>query len=404
MMARNQDTTNDDNDRQQQSPVEEQLLHNEPDTHKTNKKSLFYKGRLNTPSPDYRCGFVSIVGAPNQGKSTLLNALLREDLCIATPRPQTTRHAILGLLTSESCQVCLVDTPGVIEDPAYKLQENMMEAVIGAFHDADALLVVTDLFSTPIPNDDLFRKIQVSRKPVLVVINKVDLASRVNVTAATATATTTTSSSSSSTSSVNYNKTVTVKQAVGRWRQLLPQAVAIIPCTASHGPDDPGVVALRTILLGGPDVPAAIRNLGRPISGMFAHPSLPFLSNEDSQAILPISPPLYDTEALTDRTERFVASELIRASLFECLKKELPYCCEVRIDKFREPRKEDKKKIIRIEASVVVERDSQKLIVVGKGGEKIKEVGIRAREKLEDFLQSKVRAMWLKKRKSSLEA
>lgn len=336
-----------------------------------------YTGRLKGSdfvSEDYRCGFISIMGAPNMGKSTLLNALLQEDLCITTARPQTTRHAILGLLTTDSCQACLVDTPGVIAAPSYKLQEGMMEAVIGAFHDADVLLVVTDLFSTPIPDDDLFAKVQRSGKPTIVAINKIDLASEVNATAPE-----------------NQDKSVTVEQAVAIWRQLLPEALTILPCCASKGPDDPGVVALRRLLVGGPGVPEALRELGRPIPGMYACADTKYLTDEQAKALLPRSPPLYDQEALTDRTERFIASEIIRSSLFECLNKELPYCCEVQIEEFKEPRDVgNSKPVIRIAASVLVERESQKLIVIGKKGEKIKEVGTKAREKIEKFLGTQV--------------
>jgi len=325
-----------------------------------------------------------------QGKSTLLNALLREELCIATSRPQTTRHAILGLLTTDTVQVCLVDTPGIIDEPAYKLQEGMMEAVVGAFQDADVLLVVTDLFSSPIPDDELFRKVRLSDKPKIVCINKVDLADKVNAE-----------------SPENQDKTVTVEQAVRKWRELLPEAVAILPMIASNGPDDAGVTTLRRLLCGGPDVPAAFRAMGRPVPGMFPQESVrDYLTDDEAKALLPKSPPLYDQEALTDRTERFVASEIIRASLFQTLKKELPYCCEVRVTQFKERKPQDgdddvdcetsdrkkkkKRPLIRIEAQVLVERDSQKIIVIGKGGEQIKKVGIAARKKLEDFFQSKV--------------
>ena len=356
--------------------------------------SFQYKGRLEGESyqnADYRCGFVSIIGAPNMGKSTLLNALIKEELCIATNRPQTTRHAILGLLNTESCQVCLVDTPGVIDQPAYKLQEGMMEAVVGAFNDADILMVVTDLFSTPIPDDELFQKVIHSKKPVVVCVNKVDLAGMVNKN-----------------SEENVGKTMTVEEAIARWRQLLPNAMVILPLVASNGPDDAGVTALRTLLTGGPDLPAALRNLGRPVPGMFL-PDVQSLTDEQAQAVLPLSPPLYDTEILTDRPSRFIASEIIRAALFQSLHKELPYCCEVQIESFKDPeeegelekdagwdettgkKKKKKKPVIRISASIFVERDSQKVIVIGKNGEQIKKVGIAAREKLEDFFQMQVR-------------
>ena len=255
-----------------------------------------YEGRLPaTPIPsanhDFRCGFVGIVGAPNMGKSTLLNSLIDTDLCVATNRPQTTRHSILGVLTTKDCQLCFYDTPGVIDDPAYKLQEGMMEAVKGTLKDAEVLLIVTDVFSTPIPNDDIFANVQKStHKPAIVVINKVDLADKVNPDA-----------------EVNHEtgRTTTVFDAVTKWRGLLPKAMAIIPACASAGPDDVGVKAIRSILTGGPDVPAAIRDLGRPIPGMFPE-GVKFITNEEAQAIIPISPPLYDEDTLTDRSERYV--------------------------------------------------------------------------------------------------
>lgn len=346
---------------------------NDQELYRQLDETFDYQGRLKGSYTDYRCGFVSVLGAPNMGKSTLVNALLQEDLCIATARPQTTRHAILGLLTTDTCQVCLVDTPGVIDQPAYKLQEGMMEAVAGAFRDSDVLLIVTDLFSTPIPNDAIFAKVQQSSKPILVAINKIDLADKVNPE-----------------SQVHEGKTLNVAQAVLVWRQLLPSAVAIVPVSAANGGHDPGVVALRRIMTGGEDVPSAIRALGRPIPGMFHHEQ-PFLSDDEARGLLPLSPPLYDGELLTDRPERFIASEMIRAALFESLKKELPYCCEVQISEFKEPKDGDAKPVIRIGAAVIVERESQKVIVIGKGGEQIKKVGTAARKKLEDFFQTKVR-------------
>ena len=340
-----------------------------------------YEGRLPAaPVPtagatdDFRCGFVGIVGAPNMGKSTMLNALIYTDLCVATNRPQTTRHAILGVLTTEDCQLCFHDTPGVIEDPAYKLQEGMMEAVKGTLKSSEVLLVVTDLFSTPIPDDNLFAKLQKSNRPTIVVINKVDLADKVNP---------------NSEENDEAGRTITVFDAVARWRELLPDAMAIIPTCASRGPDDVGVKAIRQLLTGGPDVPAAIRDLGRPIPGTFKE-GVQFISNEEAKRILPVSPPLYDEDTLTDRSERFFASEMIRATLFEKLKKEMPYCCEVRVTEFKEPKPDDKNPTIRIKATILVERDSQKGIVVGKGGQKIKDVGVDARKRLEDFFGEKV--------------
>lgn len=349
----------------------EKKLTADTDLLKSLDDSFTYDGRLEGSSfADFRCGFVTVMGAPNMGKSTLLNALLEEDLCIATARPQTTRHAILGLMSTDKCQVCLVDTPGVIEDPAYELQEGMMEAVTGAVATSDVLLVVTDVFSTPIPDDELFLKVQRTRKPVLVAINKIDLAKKVNKAA-----------------EENRDKTVTVEEAVAFWRAQLPNALCILPLSASQGINNVGVVAMRRILTGGPDVPSAIRAMGRPIPGMFLGDTQ-FVTDDACRELLPISPPLYDPETLTDRPERFIASEIVRSALFQVLKKELPYCCEVRIREFKEPKEEGE--VIRIAADVLVERDSQKVIVIGKNGAQVKEIGVIAREKLEAFFRHQI--------------
>ena len=346
-----------DKETDEKGPVTSQPLFDQLD------EAFDYEGRVQgSQYKDFRCGFVAIVGAPNVGKSTLINALLQENLCIATSRPQTTRHAILGILTTNNTQVCLVDTPGVIEQPAYKLQEGMMDAVVGTFQQADVLLVVSDLFQTPIPNDDILQKIQKSKKPVIVVINKVDLVSV-----------------------VEPERNLSVEQAVQHWRQQIPQALAVIPTAAIQGEPNPGVQLLRKLLTVGTDIPQAIRNLGRPIPGTFL-PNVQFIDDQQVQELLPISPPLYDKEYLTDRSERFIASETVREALFLTLKKELPYCCEVQINKF----KEEENNMIRIGGTVIVERDSQKIIVIGKNGQTIKAVGTSARKKLEDFFQSKV--------------
>jgi GTPase len=401
--------------------------------------SFVYDGRLMRGDVlQHRCGYVCILGAPNMGKSTLLNALLQEDLCICTSRPQTTRHAILGILSTNTTQVCFIDTPGVLETPAYKLQEGMMEAVTTAFRDADVLLVVTDLFSTPIPNDQLFTRVQQSKKPVIVVVNKIDLVATKRASTMTTTAATHRSTSNKNQQhevptlpNENSNciemdtssKTYTVDEAVAMWRQLLPNALLIVPTCAQNGPFDSGVVTIRRLLCGGPQISAAIRSLGRPIPGMFAATNMtindPMWNNDETirSSLLPLSPPLYDTDTYTDRTERFVASEIIRAAIFTSFHKELPYCCEVQITSYKESSATTtttttksstsgssdraaaaaaakvpsmRSNIIRISADIIVERDSQKAIVIGKNGEQIKQVGMVAREKLQVFLQEQV--------------
>lgn len=368
-------------------PEQQQLNQDEAESEVVSPEELWqeldatfdYEGRIQIPTmihnsnATHRCGFVSIIGAPNMGKSTLLNALLDHDLCIATHKPQTTRHAILGILSTTATQVCFVDTPGIIDNPAYKLQEGMMEAVVGAFHDADVLLVVTDVFSTPIPSDSLFQRVVRAsvNRPVVVVINKVDLSAKINPYDAAI--------SKNKGDEENPLRTFAPEQAVGLWRQLIPNAVAILPASAKNGRDDPGIVALRTILANEGDAPAAVRALGRPIPGMFLD------AKTVPKDLLPPSPPLYDTEHLTDKSERWVASEIIRASLLESLRAELPYCCQVEVAAFKE-----KETLLEIDATIFVERNSQKGIVVGKGGSQIGTIRRTALKQLESFFATKV--------------
>ena len=283
-------------------------------------------------------------------------------------------------------------------DGAYTLQKNMMESVKGSLTDSDMLLVVTDLFSTPIPNDNVFRRVlQLSQhKPVLVVINKIDLESRVR----RPTANTDSENSNKDDDDETIGKTYTVSEAVAQWRSLLPNAIAIIPLSAiavsnnnksvekeNYIEEHPGISLVRQILIGNSvecDIPSMVRALGRPVEGMF-HDGVKFLTNDDVDDFLPIGPPLYDEEFLSDRSVRFFCSEFIRESLLESqyLKKELPYCCEVQIEDYKDPRDDG---ITRIEATIFVERDGQKAIVVGKNGSVIKQIGIIARGKIERFL------------------
>ena len=239
--------------------------------------------------------------------------------------------------------------------------------------------------------EELVHKLNTSERPVIVIINKVDLVTKKQ----------------------EDNTSELAIQTIQKWRSLLPNAFAILPTCAANGPNDPGVEALRSILLANDpdvDVGGAIRGLGRPVPGMFAasvaSAPMMMITNDVAKQILPIGPPLYHADFFTDRTDRFCASELIRETLFTQLGKELPYCCEVRVETFDESKRyldedEDEdggnnkngnngKSMIRIGAVILVERDSQKGIVVGKGGQKIKEVGIDARKKLQDFFGVKV--------------
>ncbi|KAL3810718.1 hypothetical protein ACHAXA_008491 [Cyclostephanos tholiformis] len=358
------------------------------------------------------------------GKSTLLNALLSDDLAIVTSRPQTTRHAILGVMTSDSTQICLTDTPGIIDRPAYKLQTGMMDVVRSSVRDADAYLVVTDVYSGDGGGgglggvdddesgmdddggrrvgkdvvgglgigDEMLDRLRESGRPVIVCVNKVDLVD-------------TGEDNDAVVGDENVNAPTRVVRSVLGWRSALPNALAILPTCAANGPTDPGIVALRSMLMSNDptiDVGAAIRALGRPVPGMFANDDTLMPSVDECRDIVPVGPPLYQSDFFTDRTDRFCSSELIRETLFTSLGKELPYCCEVRIESFDESMryvdddddgaKVGKKKsgLIRMGATILVERDSQKGIVVGKGGSKIRDVGIEARRKLQEFFGVKV--------------
>ena len=412
----------------------------------------------------HRCGLITILGMPNMGKSTILNALLADNLAIVNPRPQTTRHAILGVMTYNNTQLCLTDTPGIIGNPAYKMQEGMMDVVRSSVRDADVYLVITDVYSgrgcdnwgeegivgggESNNNDhdeetdekmmgigtDMLHRLRTSGRPVIVCVNKVDLVT-------------------TGTTDDSINTPTRAAYTIQKWRSILPNAFAILPTCAGNGPNDVGVVALRSILLANEvdiniDVGASIRAFGRPVPGMFPitnHDSdatattttttMPKLNSFDDRCkdIIPIGPPLYHSDFFTDRTDRFCASELIREVLFTSLGKELPYCCEVRVETFDESQryvdnddgnnsddnddndddnikddvddfsnnnnnnydvisntKKNKAGLIRIGATILVERDSQKGIVVGKGGIKIRDVGIAARKKLQDFFGCKV--------------
>jgi len=259
--------------------------------------------------------------------------------------------------------------------------------------------------------EETMMKLRQAYRPVIVCVNKVDLVADDdgdNIVEQNNGE----KKKKSPSSSVYVNTPAKAVQTIQKWRSALPDAFAILPTCAADGPNDPGVVALRSILLANDpnvDVGSAIRGLGRPLPAMFAA-TKNMISNEEARAILPVGPPLYHPDFFTDRTDRFCASELIRETLFENLGKELPYCCEVRVETFDESEryageddeddedlygvvKSNNKKnrpLVRIGAMILVERDSQKGIVVGKGGQKIKDVGVEARGKLEEFFGVKV--------------
>ena len=265
----------------------------------------------------HKAGFVNIIGSPNVGKSTLMNALVGERLSIITSKAQTTRHRIMGIVNGDDFQIVYSDTPGILK-PAYKLQESMMNFVHGAVDDADVILYVTDTVEQSDRSDSIIERVNHSGIPTIVVINKIDLTTP-----------------------------AALEALVEQWQAKIPEAV-IIPCSAKEQIGMTGV--LNAIL-----------------------------------ERLPEGEPFYPKDTLTDKTLRFFASEIIREKILLNYDKEIPYCCEIEIDTYKE-----EPTIDRISATIYVSRASQKGIVIGHKGERLKRVGQQAREDMERFLQKKV--------------
>jgi GTP-binding protein Era len=265
---------------------------------------------------EHRAGFVSIIGKPNAGKSTLMNALVGEKMSIITPKAQTTRHRILGIVNGEDYQIVFSDTPGIIK-PHYALHESMMHMVEGSIVDADLILLVTDI-NEKYDETDVFEKLEGSLAPLAVLINKVDLSSEDDV-----------------------------KQKIVWWQEKL-NPKAVFPVSALLDYNIPAVMAF------------VMENL-------------------------PEHPAYYEKDALTDRNDRFFASEMIRAQVFKQYKKEIPYSTEVVVTAFKEG-----ETLHRISAEIIVERESQKNILIGKNGDMLKIVGTYARRDMEEFFQRKI--------------
>jgi len=266
---------------------------------------------------NHKSGFVNIIGNPNVGKSTLMNALVGERLSIITPKAQTTRHRIFGILNEPEYQIVFSDTPGVIQ-PAYKMQEQMMKFVSDAFEDADVFLYLVEPGDRALEDQGFFEKLLNTKFPVLLIINKIDTTNQ-----------------------------ELLENEVEYWNDALPNA-EIIPISALKE-------ANTAYLL------------------------------ERLIALIPQSPPYFDKDALTDKTERFFVSEIVREQILMNYKKEIPYSVEVDVEEFKEA--ED---IIRMRAVIYVARDSQKGIIIGHRGSMLKRVGVGARKQLEKFFAKKV--------------
>lgn len=265
----------------------------------------------------HKSGFVNIVGNPNVGKSTLMNALVGEKLSIITSKAQTTRHRILGIVNGEDFQIVYSDTPGVLK-PNYRLQESMLNFSRSALTDADVLLYVTDVTDNYERNLDFVEKVNLNPAQTILVINKIDL--------------------------IDQEK---LEELVGKWKSVLTKAEIF------------------------------------PISATEKFNIEPLLNR--IKDLLPESPPFFDKDQLTDKSERFFVTEIIREKILLNYDKEIPYSVEVMVEEFKE---EDN--LIRINAVIYVERDSQKGIIIGKAGKSIKKVGSEARKDIEAFFEKKV--------------
>jgi GTP-binding protein Era len=266
---------------------------------------------------EHKAGFVNIIGNPNVGKSTLMNAFVGEKLSIITSKAQTTRHRILGIVNGDDFQMILSDTPGIIK-PAYELQSSMMGFVKSAFEDADVLLYMVEIGEKALKDETFFEKIKNSKIPVLLLLNKVDTATQ-----------------------------ELLEEQVQYWQDLLPN------------------VELHPI--------SALSNFN--VKGVF----------ERIIELMPNSPAYYPKDQLTDKPERFFVNETIREKILLNYKKEIPYAVEIETEEFFED--ED---IIRMRSVIMVERDSQKGIIIGHKGAALKRVGVESRKDLEKFFGKQV--------------
>lgn len=265
----------------------------------------------------HRAGFVNIIGNPNVGKSTLMNAFVGEKLSIITSKAQTTRHRILGIVNGDDFQVILSDTPGIIK-PAYELQESMMDFVKSAFEDADVLLYMVEIGEQELKDETFFKKITNSKIPVLLLLNKIDKSDQQQL-----------------------------EEQVQLWSEKVPNA-EIYPISALEGFNVKEV-------------------FGRIIE------------------LLPESPAFYPKDQLTDKPERFFVNETIREKILMHYKKEIPYSVEIDTEEFFE-----EENIIRMRSVIMVERETQKGIIIGHKGAALKRVGIEARKDLELFFGKQV--------------
>jgi len=271
---------------------------------------------------DHKAGYVAIIGLPNAGKSTLLNSILGQKLTITSPKPQTTRKSILGILSEENYQIIFIDTPGILK-PNYLLQEKMLKYIINSLNDADILLIVIDIEDDPkaekFMQTDIFPKLKDIKTKKILVLNKIDLYKKNNTEEL-----------------YNYYKSL----------DFFDHLIAVSAITGMNVNDLVDLVVEH----------------------------------------LPVHPKYYPEDYLSNENERFFCREIIREKIFTLFGEEIPFSCEVLINEFKE--RENAKDFI--DASIVVEKESQKPIIIGKGGKRIKQIGEMARKDIENFLDREV--------------
>jgi len=269
---------------------------------------------------DFKSGYVSIIGAPNAGKSTLLNRMLGEKISITSKKPQTTRNRILGVLHGTKSQMIFFDTPGVFEAKD-KLNVRIVDAAFSALGDADLALVVVDA-SRPNPNAEryLVKKLQSQTRPVILALNKIDLIKKAGML-----------------------------EIIEKWSKTYGFN-EVVPISARHGTQVEDLIRVM-------------------------------------ENILPAGPPFFPEDTITDVSERFIVAELIREQVFRMTGEEIPYATAVTVDTFKEKKGG---RLVSIEATINIERSSQKGIIIGKNGSKLKQIGTRSREQIEQLLGTKV--------------